>query len=351
VNTARWSARSLAWWLAPCALLPLTQAAAAPSADGPRVALVIGNATYTALPALPACTASANVVTAALKRAGFNVAERLDLTNGQMGAAIADWAAKSSGASAVAYVCGYAVGFDDRTFLLPVSASIERDTDTLTQGLLAKSLLDAVGRSGARAGLVLLDAVAKPASVGRLSLDTLANAPPTASVGFAAVGATAAPPQGATPLAAAFAATLAGPELEIGQLLGTLRQRLPGNAGTQIAVRAPLGPVWLLGRPAPAPPPASTPSPAPAPAAPEATAPPAPRAAPVAGPDEEHMTDADRRRIQGALLRLGYYDGRIDGIFGPDSRAAIRRFQHEIGAEMSGRITPEQSGRLLAGGN
>jgi len=63
------------------------------------------------------------------------------------------------------------------------------------------------------------------------------------------------------------------------------------------------------------------------------------------------MTDADRRRIQGALLRLGYYDGRVDGIFGPDTRAAIRRFQHEIGAEMSGRITPEQSGRLLAGGN
>ena len=313
---------------------------------------MIGNATYTALPALPACTASANVVTAALKRAGFDVAERLDLTNGQMGAAIADWAAKSSGASAVAYVCGYAVGFDDRTFLLPVSASIERDTDTLTQGLLAKSLLDAVGRSGGRAGLVLLDAVAKPASAGRLSLDSLANAPPTASVGFAAVGATAAPPQGATPLAAAFAATLAGPELEIGQLLGTLRQRLPGNAGTQIAVRAPLGPVWLIGGPAAAPPPAApAPVPAPAPAAPEATAPPAPRAAPVAGPDEEHMTDADRRRIQGALLRLGYYDGRVDGIFGPDTRAAIRRFQHEIGAEMSGRITPEQSGRLLAGGN
>ena len=36
---------------------------------------------------------------------------------------------------------------------------------------------------------------------------------------------------------------------------------------------------------------------------------------------------------QTALARLGYYDGKIDGIFGPDSRAAIRRYQHELGAD------------------
>ena len=60
------------------------------------------------------------------------------------------------------------------------------------------------------------------------------------------------------------------------------------------------------------------------------------------------MTQADRRRIQDALMHLGYYDGDIDGTFGPDTRAAIRRFQHEIGADMVGRITPAQSARLLA---
>jgi hypothetical protein len=336
--------------LALCALVPLTRTAnAAPAADGRRVALVIGNADYSALPALPACTASANVVTAALKRAGFDVAERLDLTNGEMGAAIADWDASSSGASAVVYVCGYAGGYDNRAFLLPVSARIERDTDTLTQGILAKSLLDAAVRSGARAALVLVDAVAMPASTGRLALDTLAGAASTPSVGFAAASATTAPPQGATPLAAAFSTTLATSEVEVGKLLDTLRQRVAGSSGAQFAVRAPSTPVWLIGGPPPAPAPPSPAVAPPAPAAPEAAAPPPPHPAPSAGPDEAHMTDADRRRIQGALLRLGYYDGRVDGIFGPDTRAAIRRFQHEIGAEMSGRITPEQSGRLLAG--
>ncbi|MBN9563766.1 MAG: peptidoglycan-binding protein [Alphaproteobacteria bacterium] len=339
-----------AWRLAASVLCAVTSAAnAAPAADGRRVALVIGNATYTALPALPACTASANVVAAALRRAGFEVSERLDLTNGEMGAAIADWDASSSGASAVVYVCGYAVGYDNRDFLLPVSARIERDTDALTQGVLAKSLLDAAGRSGARAALVLVDAVAKPASTGRLALDTLAGNAPTASVGFAAASTTTTPPQGATPLATAFSTALAAPQIDMGKLLDTLRQHLAGTTGTQFAARAPSSPVWLIGGPAPAPappPPVATP---PAPAAPAAAAPTPPP--PTAGPDEAHMTDADRRRIQDALLRLGYYDGRVDGIFGPDTRAAIRRFQHEIGAEMSGHITPEQSGRLLAGGS
>ncbi len=284
MNTAGWARRTLAS-LAIFLLSLLSPAAdAAPAPAGPRLALVIGNATYSALPALPACAASAHVVAAALKRAGFEVAERLDLTNGQMGAAIADWAgtaAKTPGASAVAYVCGYAVGFDNRAFLLPVSASIERDTDALTQGLLAKSLLDAVGRSGVRAGLVLLDAVAKPAGNGRLPLDALAAAPPTASVGFAAAGTTGTPPQGATPFAAALAAELAAPEIEIGSLLGTLQKRLAGSSGLQFVVRPPAGPVWLAGGPTPAPPSAPLP-PVPAPSVPaaplpQAAAPPPPR--------------------------------------------------------------------------
>jgi peptidoglycan hydrolase-like protein with peptidoglycan-binding domain len=61
------------------------------------------------------------------------------------------------------------------------------------------------------------------------------------------------------------------------------------------------------------------------------------------------MTDADRRRVQTTLARLGYYDGQVDGIFGPDTRAAIRRFQHEIHGEMTGRLTAEQATRLVGG--
>jgi peptidoglycan hydrolase-like protein with peptidoglycan-binding domain len=70
--------------------------------------------------------------------------------------------------------------------------------------------------------------------------------------------------------------------------------------------------------------------------------------APAVLPDEAHMTETDRRAIQAALLHLGYYDKQVDGVFGPDTRAAIRRFQHEMGADMTGIITPAQSAHLLS---
>jgi peptidoglycan hydrolase-like protein with peptidoglycan-binding domain len=65
-------------------------------------------------------------------------------------------------------------------------------------------------------------------------------------------------------------------------------------------------------------------------------------------PDEARMSRADRLRVQDALLRLGYYKGNADAIFGPSTRAAIRRFQHDIGAEMTGRLTAEEASRLVS---
>jgi peptidoglycan hydrolase-like protein with peptidoglycan-binding domain len=59
------------------------------------------------------------------------------------------------------------------------------------------------------------------------------------------------------------------------------------------------------------------------------------------------MSEANRRQIQEALRRLDYYNGPVDGIFGPLTRAAIRRFQHEIGADVTGRATAEEANRLV----
>jgi peptidoglycan hydrolase-like protein with peptidoglycan-binding domain len=64
-------------------------------------------------------------------------------------------------------------------------------------------------------------------------------------------------------------------------------------------------------------------------------------------PDETRMSRADRLRVQEALRRLGFYKEGVDGIFGPGTRAAIRRFQGDISAEKTGRLTAEEASRLV----
>jgi len=65
-------------------------------------------------------------------------------------------------------------------------------------------------------------------------------------------------------------------------------------------------------------------------------------------PADDQMNDVQRRSLQIALARLGYYDGRIDGVFGPDTRAAIRRWQFELHDPMTGQLTAAEASRLVA---
>jgi peptidoglycan hydrolase-like protein with peptidoglycan-binding domain len=66
----------------------------------------------------------------------------------------------------------------------------------------------------------------------------------------------------------------------------------------------------------------------------------------LAMPDEDKMSEANRQQVQEALHGLGYYNGPVDGIFGPLTRASIRRFQDSIGEEQTGRLTAAAAGRL-----
>jgi hypothetical protein len=343
-----------------------------------HVALVIGNGTYSSLPALPGCLLSAHAVAAALRGAGFEVVETEDATSGATDAALAEAGrhlAATPGATAFVYVCAYATSFNDRPFVLPVSANIARPTDVLTQGVLARSLIEMLTRGGARSAVVALDTVPAPGAPATLGFGAAVQGDLPDGLGSIAVS-QAHPQDVPTPLAASLVAGLKAPTVQIGPLLTATQQQLAGNPALTIAaIHVPPGQTYLVGAPLPAapapvppapaaaaptaPPPAAPPPAAPPPAAPPPAAsapapaaqatPAAPAPAIAALPDDSQMTDADRRRVQTALARLGYYDGQVDGVFGPDTRAAIRRYQHELHIEMTGRLTAEQATRLVGG--
>ncbi|HEU0222619.1 MAG TPA: trypsin-like peptidase domain-containing protein [Paracoccaceae bacterium] len=56
---------------------------------------------------------------------------------------------------------------------------------------------------------------------------------------------------------------------------------------------------------------------------------------------EERMSEADRLAVQEALVWTGDYGGTLDGVFGPMTRAAIRRFQLREGGLVTGYLTRE----------
>ena len=356
--------------IALAALLPWVAAPAAAQSAG--LALVIGNAAYTAtpnLPPLPGCGTAAREVSAALRDLGFTVTERLDTGRGELDAAIAGFGRalrEAPGAAAVIYLCGHLASQGTRLFLLPVSAALQRETDVLTQGVLARVALDAMTRARVGAGLLVLEGGTPAQAEALVALAVPLAAEP---VGLAASQLPAGP------LAAALVEELRGPRVELGALLAGLRRRLPD--GAYAALATPARPLDLAGAPpatpiqpsaaiaAPTLPPQAVLAPAvqAAPAAiqapasvpharPPATATPSPAVAAAEPPplliEERAMTEADRRRVQQALARMGYYAGQADGAFGANTRAAIRRYQFELGAELTGMLTPAQAGRLLS---
>jgi len=336
-------------------------------AEPARSALVVGNGTYTSLPGVPACVRSTRAVSAALRALGFDVTERLDSSIGGIDAGISEFAQRLTDArgAAVVYVCGYGAAFNERAFVLPVTARVARPSDVLTQGMLAKSLIDTVSRDPAATAGAAFDIVPRPDAVPGPDFQTLAGIAVPDGVGVIAV-IQAPPPDNLTPLATALVTALAGPVVRTEELMASVQSQLEGGKASIATLRMPARPGYLAGAPRPAepvkviPPPIAPPPPIavlPPPPPPLAVIPPALTAESVPSaratpslevlPGDDTMSEFDRRRTQVALARLGYYGSRVDGVFGPETRAAIRRYQHEISAEMTGRLTTEQASKLI----
>src|SRR5262245_23099017 len=104
-----------------------------------RIALVIGNSSYTSVAALPNPANDARAMASFLSSAGFQVVQAPNLSQGEMRKTIGDFASMvaDKGPDTVAFVfyAGHGVQVDGENFLIPVDAQIKRETDVPLQAM------------------------------------------------------------------------------------------------------------------------------------------------------------------------------------------------------------------------
>ena len=124
----------------------------------PRVALVIGNASYAHAPALANPLNDAADMGAALERLGFEVTRLENVGDGEMRRGLNEFRrAASASEVAVVFYAGHGIEVDGRNFLVPVDARLATDQDVEYEAIPLELAQRAVERaSGLR--LVILDA-------------------------------------------------------------------------------------------------------------------------------------------------------------------------------------------------
>jgi uncharacterized caspase-like protein len=125
-----------------------------------RLALVIGNGHYPDANApLSQPINDARALTAALRRDGFDVDVVEDASKDDMTQAVDRLKAKIRPESVVMlYFGGYGVQAGRESYMIPVDASIWKESDVRRVGLSVESVLDAMKERGAHAKLAVIDA-------------------------------------------------------------------------------------------------------------------------------------------------------------------------------------------------
>jgi hypothetical protein len=127
-----------------------------------RVALVIGNSAYHAVPVLPNPAADARLMSDTLLSLGFFVVgggAQLDLDKAGFDGALQKFKTELTGADvALFYYAGHGVETHGLNYLAPVDAHPLEEADIFTQMVGMSGILDQLEKSGARINLVLLDA-------------------------------------------------------------------------------------------------------------------------------------------------------------------------------------------------
>ena len=124
-----------------------------------RVALVVGNSNYKNAALLPNPANDAAAVAATLKGAGFDIVDsRLDLQAAEMRRALRDFADQARDSDvAVVYYAGHGIEIDGTNYLIPIDATLERDTDIYDEAFSLDRVLMAI-EPARQLRLVIVDA-------------------------------------------------------------------------------------------------------------------------------------------------------------------------------------------------
>ena len=141
-------------------LLALAAEAQQP-APNPRIALVIGNATYRDA-ALATTANDAGLIAQTLQAAGFDVVGARDLDGQSLRTALRDFLEKASAAGpdmqAFVYLSGRAVQYNGDNYFVPVDAQINRDADVPIDAIRIADFTHALAATPGRARIIVLDA-------------------------------------------------------------------------------------------------------------------------------------------------------------------------------------------------
>jgi uncharacterized caspase-like protein len=131
------------------------------AAPNPRIALVIGNATYRDA-ALATTANDAGLIAQTLQAAGFDVVGARDLDGQSLRTALRDFLEKASAAGpdmqAFVYLSGRAVQYNGDNYFVPVDAQINRDADVPIDAIRIADFTHALAATPGRARIIVLDA-------------------------------------------------------------------------------------------------------------------------------------------------------------------------------------------------
>jgi uncharacterized caspase-like protein len=126
----------------------------------PRVALVMGNASYPdASTPLSTATKDARTLADEFRRSEFDVDLKENVGKEAMQGAIDAFIDKiRSGDAALFYFSGYGIQVARQTYLLPVNAQVSTEADVRRDGISVDALLAQMHRKGAKVKIIILDA-------------------------------------------------------------------------------------------------------------------------------------------------------------------------------------------------